>query len=165
MVKSVPSPTLRPGCHFVPHWRTMMLPATTFSPPNFFTPRYCGLLSRPFLDEPTPFLCAMRTPLSELDVADANFSEALPVSLLLGVVLPALHLEDDDFLVTTLPDDLALDGRSLERGDTDDGLVAVGAEDDVAERDLRPFVSGQAGDSNCLAGLGAVLLATCPDDC
>ncbi len=56
MVKSVPRPTLRPGCHFVPHWRTMMLPATTFSPPNFFTPRYFGLLSRPLRDEPTPFL-------------------------------------------------------------------------------------------------------------
>ena len=24
--------------------------------PNFFTPRYCGLLSRPLRDEPTPFL-------------------------------------------------------------------------------------------------------------
>src|SRR5688500_20330225 len=118
MVKSVPSPTLRPGCHFVPHWRMMMLPATTFSPPNFFTPRYCGLLSRPFLDEPTPFLCAMRTPLSELDVAYANFSEALPMPLLLRVVLPALHLEDDDLLFTTLPDGLALAGRDLVGGVT-----------------------------------------------
>src|SRR6266511_349126 len=97
MVKSVPSPTLRPGCHFVPHWRTMMLPATTFSPPNFLTPRYCGLLSRPFLDEPTPFLCAMKNSLlSERDVADLHFREALPVTLLLCVILPPFHLEHDD---------------------------------------------------------------------
>src|SRR5688500_20146900 len=123
MVKSVPSPTLRPGCHFVPHWRMMMLPATTFSPPNFFTPRYCGLLSRPVLDEPTPFLCAMRTPLSELDVADANFSEALPMPLLLRVDISALCLEHDYLLATTLLDDLVHDRGALEGRDTVDFLV------------------------------------------
>ena len=32
-------PMLRPGLNLVPHWRTMMLPAMTFSPPNRFTPR------------------------------------------------------------------------------------------------------------------------------
>ena len=56
IVKSLPKPTLRPGCTLVPHWRTMMLPARTISPPNFLIPRYCGLLSRPFREEPTPFL-------------------------------------------------------------------------------------------------------------
>ena len=38
-VWSVPMPTLRPGWNFVPRWRTRMLPPSTCSPPNFFTPR------------------------------------------------------------------------------------------------------------------------------
>src|SRR5690606_31939790 len=31
IVWSLPRPTLAPGCHFVPRWRTMMLPASTAS--------------------------------------------------------------------------------------------------------------------------------------
>src|SRR2546423_8956807 len=37
----------------------MMLPASTDSPPNFFTPRRLLSLSRPLRDEPPAFLCAM----------------------------------------------------------------------------------------------------------
>src|SRR5689334_20209844 len=58
-VWSLPRPTFDPGCHLVPRWRTMMLPARTFSPPNFFTPRRLLSLSRPLRDEPPAFLCAM----------------------------------------------------------------------------------------------------------
>ena len=36
----------------------MMDPTCTFSSPYFFTPRYFGLESRPFLVDPVPFLCA-----------------------------------------------------------------------------------------------------------
>jgi hypothetical protein len=46
---------------WLPFWRTMMLPAMTSSDPNFLTPRYCALESRPFLVEPVPFLCAAST--------------------------------------------------------------------------------------------------------
>src|SRR5690606_29711555 len=52
-------PTLAPGCHFVPRWRMMMLPARTRSPPNFFTPRRFDSESRPLREEPPAFLCAM----------------------------------------------------------------------------------------------------------
>jgi len=31
-------------------------PSGALRAPNFLMPRYCGLLSRPFRDEPTPFL-------------------------------------------------------------------------------------------------------------
>src|SRR4051794_36794681 len=58
-VWSLPRPTLLPGCHLVPRWRTMMLPARTACPPNFFTPRRLLSLSRPLRDEPPAFLCAM----------------------------------------------------------------------------------------------------------
>src|SRR3982751_7052720 len=52
-------PTLSPGCHLVPRWRTVMWPARRVSLPNFFTPRRLLSLSRPLRDEPPAFLCAM----------------------------------------------------------------------------------------------------------
>src|SRR3954453_6617622 len=39
---------------------------------------------------------------AESDVVDPDFGEALPVALLLRVVLPALHLEDDDLVAETV---------------------------------------------------------------
>src|SRR3982750_2362280 len=58
-VWALPRPTLVPGCHLVPRWRTMMLPARTGSLPNFFTPRRLLSLSRPLRGGPPAFLCAM----------------------------------------------------------------------------------------------------------
>ena len=51
-----------PGKNFVPHCRTRIEPGLAVWPAYIFTPRYCGLLSRPFLEEPCPFLCAMALP-------------------------------------------------------------------------------------------------------
>ena len=48
IVKFLPMPTLRPGWNLVPTCRTMMEPPWTISPSKAFTPRYCGLESRPF---------------------------------------------------------------------------------------------------------------------
>src|SRR6185437_3680303 len=59
MVWSRPRPTLAPGYHLVPRWRTRMLPAMTLSPPNFLMPRRRPSVSRPFRDDPPAFLCAM----------------------------------------------------------------------------------------------------------
>src|SRR6516164_2720678 len=39
----------------------MIWPARTSWPAKILTPRYCGFESRPFLDEPSPFLCAIAT--------------------------------------------------------------------------------------------------------
>src|SRR2546428_10901426 len=37
----------------------MIVPELTSSPPKRLSPRCCALLSRPVLDRPVPFLCAM----------------------------------------------------------------------------------------------------------
>src|SRR5881398_611009 len=58
-VSSLPQPTLLPGLILVPRWRTMMLPPGTNCPPKTFTPSRCALESRPFLELPRPFLCAI----------------------------------------------------------------------------------------------------------
>ena len=49
----------RPGAIWCPRWRTMMLPARTLWPPDFFTPSRRPAESRPLRDEPPAFLCAM----------------------------------------------------------------------------------------------------------
>src|SRR5688572_21984349 len=105
-VSSLARRTFLPGWNLVPRWRRMMLPAITFSPPNFLTPRYCGLLVRPFLLEPTPFLCAM-TASADLHVGNLHFGELLAVAGLLAVVLAALELEDVDLLFLAVAHDLA----------------------------------------------------------
>src|SRR6267154_82031 len=61
-VSSLPRPTLAPGLIGVPRCRTMMVPPCTSCPPNAFTPRRCALESRPFLELPNPFLCAIANP-------------------------------------------------------------------------------------------------------
>src|ERR1700741_3659282 len=52
-------PTCVPGWNLVPRLRTIMLPGTTISPPNFLTPSRRPRLSRPLRDEPPAFLCAI----------------------------------------------------------------------------------------------------------
>ena len=58
-VWSVPTPTFAPGRIFVPRWRTMMLPASTCSPPKTLTPSRLEWESRPLRVLPPAFLCAM----------------------------------------------------------------------------------------------------------
>ncbi len=58
-VSSPPLPTPSPGWTFVPRWRTRMEPAGTTCPAKLFTPSRLDLESRPFRDEPPPFLCAI----------------------------------------------------------------------------------------------------------
>src|SRR6266566_5010981 len=101
--------------------------------------------------------------LAEGDILDADLGEFLPMALLFRVVLTALLLEHDDLVVESVLDDLARHVCALQARRANVGLVAVGAEDDVVERDLGAGVAGQGRDSDCLAGLGAELLAAGPD--
>ena len=55
-------PTLFPGWNFVPLCLTMMFPGMTYSPPNFFTPKYFGFESLPFLLVPPAFFVAVLCP-------------------------------------------------------------------------------------------------------
>src|SRR3990172_4268733 len=75
-VSSEPSPTFGPGLKRVPRWRTRIEPPVTNCPAKRFTPSIWGLESRPFLELPTPFLCAMRL---YLDLGDADGGHGLPM--------------------------------------------------------------------------------------
>src|SRR4051812_12306230 len=59
IVSSRPMPVPGPGRKRVPRCLTMIVPAVTPWPAKTFTPSIFGLESRPFRDEPSPFLCAI----------------------------------------------------------------------------------------------------------
>src|SRR6266436_3448594 len=61
-VSSLPCPTLTPAWCFVPRCRTKIVPAFTSCPPKRFTPSLWPCESRPLVDDPPPFLCAMTHP-------------------------------------------------------------------------------------------------------
>src|SRR5689334_8057644 len=94
-VSSLPQPTCRPGLIFVPRCRTMMDPPGTSWPPKTFTPSRCAFESRPFLELPNPFLCAIFH--LRRNVAYLHFREGLAMANGLLILLLALELEDDDF--------------------------------------------------------------------
>src|SRR6185503_5610873 len=143
----------------------MMLPARTRSPPNFLMPWYFGLLSRPLREEPTPFLCAIWILSSaELDVVDHDFGEALPVTPLARVVLPALVLEDDDLLAASVSNDLAGHLGALQQRHAGAHVVAVRTEQHLVELHVRALVADERRDAVFLPRLDTELLAAGFDD-
>src|ERR1035437_2736716 len=94
-VSSLPRPTLSPGLMRVPRCRAMMVPPLTTCPPKAFTPSRCALESRPFLELPKPFLCAIRY--LDHHVANLHFRIGLTVPDGFLVLFLALELEDQDF--------------------------------------------------------------------
>src|SRR6185503_16926330 len=106
----LPRPTLAPGLMRVPRWRTMMVPPGTSCPPNTFTPSRCALESRPFLELPKPFLCAIHH--LNLDVADLDLCVGLAVSDGLLVLFLLLELEHDDLVAAAFAEDRAFHSRA-----------------------------------------------------
>ena len=67
-VSSEPMPTLTPGLILVPRWRMMIDPPVISWPANAFTPSRCAFESRPFVELPPPFLCAITRSPSKVDL-------------------------------------------------------------------------------------------------
>src|SRR4051812_1226863 len=79
----------------------MMEPPETTSPPNRFTPSRCALESRPFLELPSPFLCAIRSLLQQ-NLINGQLSVILAVTVSALVLLLALEFEDECFIAAAL---------------------------------------------------------------
>ena len=73
-----------------------MEPPGTMLPSNRLTPSRCELLSRPLLELPCPFLCAMTLHLASISLIRTRVS-VRPVSLRPAEALAALLLEHPDF--------------------------------------------------------------------
>src|ERR1041385_993454 len=157
-------PALTPALNLLPRWRTMMLPAITGSPPNFFSPSRFDSESRPLRVEPPAFLCAMVLLPLLRDPGDLHFREVLPVTLLLVIVLAAAMLDDADLVAAAVRHDLGGDLAALDQRRAHGLLVAVGDQQHFLEGDGRADIAGQALDLEDVAGGDLVLLATGLDD-
>src|SRR3712207_68088 len=131
----------------------MIAPAVTGWPANTWTPSRLAAESRPFLDEPRPFLCAIRSS-HPLDRDLRQLGAVTP-----HLLEPALGLvrEHAQLLAAQVADDL---GRH-------DAVQAVAVDDDVAaarHEHLRgecvARLEGLPVDHEPLALLDAVLLAS-----
>src|SRR4026209_2139366 len=145
----------------------MMLPAWTCSPPNFLRPRYWGLLVRPFLDEPTPFLCAMESAAlrpAELDTGNPHIGELGAMSGLPAIVLPPLELEHVDLLALGFPDHLAGHGRPLHDRRAGNHRISIRGQQHLVKRELRARLGLQTRQPKGLALLGFELLSLGSDD-
>src|SRR5712692_4289722 len=164
-VSSLPRPTLRPGLCRVPRWRTRMVPAWTSWPEKRFTPRRCPCESRPFVEEPPPFLCAIgRSFRAELDVADFHGGIVLPVAAHDFVLLGLAVLHDRQLgpaaLLNNLASDLGLGGLSAGQQ-----FLLVGAHgQDLGKRHLAAHLAGKPLDPNGFSRGNAVLLAPRAND-
>src|SRR6266436_152206 len=115
-VSSLPWPTFSPAWCFVPRWRTMIVPALINWPPKRFTPSLCPCESRPFVEEPPPFLLAMKYSFSrksagvspakcevlQLDVVDLHGGVILPVAARNLVLVALLELQHGDLFGASL---------------------------------------------------------------
>src|SRR5262245_20131385 len=134
-----------------------MLPALTNWPPNRLTPSIWGLESRPFLELPTPFLCAMTL---YLDPGDPHRSHRLAVPAMPAVVLPTFELDDQDLGSLSLGHHLAGHPRGGQGLRLNRDVAVVVDEQHLVEFDRRPAFPVQALDLDHLAGGHAVLLPT-----
>src|SRR5579884_1864936 len=154
----------------VPRCRTMMEPPGTSWPPNTLTPSRCAFESRPFLELPKPFLCAMTNCLyrdlpSGNDVANANLRIILPMPLGTLVLLLALELEDQDFVCPVVTGNGGIHA-SIARAVAGKKLAAI-LEDgqNFTERDFASGIASQFGDANDVARRHTELLSAGLNDC
>src|SRR5947209_6775875 len=154
----------------------MIEPAVTSWPAKTLTPRRCACESRPFLEEPSPFLCAicvlLRGRLSLLargarllrsaDRGDRDPRQLRAVAARLLETALWLVGEDTDLVAADVLEHLGGDRAGKLRAVGDDA-VAPGHEHLGGER--RAGIQGLAVDQELLALLDAVLLAANLDHC
>src|SRR6476469_8760799 len=116
-VSSLPSPTFLPGLYRVPRCRTMIDPPVTNSPENTLIPNRCELESRPFLELPKPFLCAMQKSFGPLgqNFLNRHARIVLPMADGAFVLLLSFELEDDDFVAPAVSGDFSAHPRRFHR--------------------------------------------------
>src|SRR5579862_5341915 len=174
-VSSLPRPTFRPGLMGVPRCRTMIEPPGTNCPPKAFTPRRCAFESRPFLELPNPFLCAITIYLLERacsledgalcdDLVHFDAREVLAVSDGSLVLFLTLELECQELDAAAMGLDRALNTRTS-RACARRYLIAVDQRQYAAELDLGSDVAQKRLYFNRIARRDAILFPACFNDC
>src|SRR5258708_16416952 len=83
----------------------------------------------------------------------------MPVTALVRVFLPALHLEHDDLLAAPMPNDLAGHLGAAEYRNASLDVLTVVAEEDLVELDLAALFAGKRRELIGTAGFDTILLA------
>src|SRR5882757_9660829 len=155
----------------------MMLPGTTASPPNFFTPRRLDSESRPFLVLPPAFLCAMTAVLykkwglkkmptsARADVGDLHLGEELAMRLLPQIVRTALELHDGDLRALAVTYDSADDLATLQQRRAELDVGALANEQHLAEFDGCACFAFQLLDAQHVVFGDTILFTAGGDDC
>src|SRR5579863_2288650 len=162
-VSSLPRPTFSPGFKGVPRCRTMIEPPGTFCPPKTFTPRRCAFESRPFLELPKPFLCAIYAYLCD-DLIHLQLGKMLPVSDGALVLLLALELEDDHLFRAVVSSDRS-DYFGVSQLRFGQHLAVLEYREDMWEFERRADVEWELFHPYRIAGRYPVLLPTSLNDC
>src|ERR1700689_4938912 len=165
-VSSLPRPTFTPGLILVPRCRTMIDPPGTSWPPNAFTPRRCAFESRPFLELPKPFLCAMLCSYVLLggNLIHLDTGEVLAMSDGAPVLFLALEFKYDYLVGPAVRGDRRFDARRFYRRAGCHG-VAVHHGQDAPELHVRSDLAWQCLYLKLLARCDAILLPACFNDC
>src|ERR1041385_5436746 len=123
-------------------------------PPKTLTRSRCALESRPFLELPNPFLCAI----SHLhqNLADPDFRKVLAVALRALVLLLTLELEDQPLLAAPVGDDGAFDFTGVGPRQQIAAILKYGQR---GKFHLRADIAGQFPDANRLSGGHPVLFS------
>src|ERR1035441_5717801 len=161
-VSSLPQPTFSPGLIGVPRCLTMIDPPGTSCPPKTFTPSRCALESRPFLELPNPFLCAILY--LNQNLAHLHFREVLAMPYRALVLLLALELEDQHFLSPAVADDGALHG-SLPQVRAGDQLALFPKHRPQGQVDFGADFAFQLLHPDYVAGGNPVLFSAGLNDC
>src|SRR5690625_785514 len=155
-------PTFSPGWKCVPRWRTMISPAATSCPPKRFTPRRFDSESRPFLELPPAFLCAISlASLLANDFGNPDFSVGLPMTEAAAIILASLELDHVDLGGAALGRHLAAYAATLDPGRADGHLAVVTRNQGYLVKFDRLALTGrELFEAHHFAGLDRVLLAT-----
>src|SRR6516164_126334 len=149
----------------------MILPGTTISPPNFFTPRRRPRLSRPLREEPPAFLCAICCSLFALrtvaasDLVNAQDGQLLAMTLLTTIVVPPFLLENDNLGSPRLLDDRGADRGATEQRRAGSNLGALADHQHLSEFDSCAGLRRELLDRDDVVLGDLVLLAAGADHC
>src|ERR1700730_18502363 len=136
-----------------------MLPPVTCCPPNRLIPSRCPCESRPLVEDPPPFLCAISNPLCELDAADLDGRVALPMAALNLVLSAGLELQYLELRTAYVLQDPSGHLGSRNRFAEGNFLVITPDGNDAFKYDLAADLSLDSLDLNRLTRLDTVLLA------
>src|SRR5207248_2875276 len=133
------------------------------SPPNTFTPSRCALESRPFLELPKPFLCAMNH-LYE-NVVHGHLGVILPVTNGALVLLLALEFENQNLIAAAMSGNRRFHASLRQALSRNQFVRILNHREDAAQLNFRPDLARKRIYIDPVAWRDPELLSASFNDC